>query len=33
MITRIQNISDLAKDPPRFKDQIDLLGKNYKESK
>ena len=26
MITRIQNISDLAKDPPRFKDQIDLLA-------
>ena len=26
MITRIRNISDLAKDPPRFKDQIDLLA-------
>ena len=26
MITKIQNISDLTKNPPRFKDQIDLLA-------
>tara|TARA_A100001011_G_C14176711_1_gene784936 strand:+ start:265 stop:624 length:360 start_codon:yes stop_codon:yes gene_type:complete len=26
MITRIQNISDLTKNPPRFKDQINLLA-------
>ncbi len=26
MITRIYNISDLAKDPPRFKDQVDILA-------
>jgi len=26
MITRIQNISDLVKDPPRFKDQVDILA-------
>ena len=26
MITRIQNISDLTRNPPRFKDQIDLLA-------
>ena len=26
MITKIQNISDLAKDPPRFKDQVDILA-------
>ena len=26
MITKIQNISDLTKNPPRFRDQIDLLA-------
>ena len=26
MITKIHNISDLTKNPPRFKDQIDLLA-------
>ena len=26
MITRIQDISDLTKNPPRFKDQIDILA-------
>ena len=26
MITKIQNISDLTKNPPRFKDQIDILA-------
>ena len=25
MITKIQNISDLTKNPPRFRDQIDLF--------
>ena len=26
MITKIQNISDLTKNPPRFRDQVDLLA-------
>ena len=26
MLTKIQNISDLTKSPPRFKDQIDILA-------
>ena len=26
MITRMQNVSDLSKSPPRFKDQVDLIA-------
>ena len=26
MITRMQNVSNLAKEPPRFKDQVDLIA-------
>ena len=26
MMTKIQNISDLTKNPPRFRDQVDLLA-------
>ncbi len=26
IITRIQNVSNLSKDPPRFKDQVDLIA-------
>tara|TARA_X000001036_G_scaffold422429_1_gene445378 strand:+ start:487 stop:849 length:363 start_codon:yes stop_codon:yes gene_type:complete len=26
MITRMQNVSDLLKSPPRFKDQVDLIA-------
>jgi len=26
MITRMQNVSDLSKSPPRFSDQVDLLA-------
>ena len=26
MLTRMQNVSNLSKDPPRFKDQIDLIA-------
>ena len=26
MITRMQNVSNLSKNPPRFKDQVDLIA-------
>ena len=26
MITRMQNVSDVSKSPPRFKDQVDLIA-------
>ena len=26
MITRIQNVSNLSKNPPRFKDQVDIIA-------